>query len=255
MKLWVFVKNRPGLVGMLTIGVLFARTIASYLSSLFVGFWLFGFSADAWYLVKTESVIHLVRLFQSTDADDYLIRHFRAHKTEFLNLRKLFDAGLLPSWTTADSEEYLITPARHDGDTSAKSLLRQTHLAHVGGSTDTLWLPTPYSPDSARQSAQLQRDALVRRNLNRYAEASFDFFAPFGCVQSWNFIDRKCKSVSHFPTDPKIEDAELWLPINTAGEVRRAPVKNSLDGYPAGFQAGSKCYYRKIEPHWFLKLC
>jgi len=183
--------------------------------------------------------------------DEEIISNFNAHREDFERLTQLYLSEAYGNRLHVFKGEFA---SRNTPETLR--LLERTGIHEVvGTSAGGLWLPNPYSVETA----QLAKKQSVLR-ANPY-EALIFYFSEFDRYEVPSLRYRKvCKSLYYVPVQPKIENGELLWPVGIDGSYgKKAAVVSSLNHYPSvwGFESTYKnqCVYRQIEEQWFIKMC
>lgn len=190
------------------------------------------------------SWVWFVLFFNPLPSDNEMIEHLRIHRAdieELIDLHRNYrlQPGEKPvGWTS-------IPPIQ--------TLLARTGIQYVHNTTGGLWLPKPYSVDTARQAVEM------RRRLGLYACRQY-------CAKRIRLADDRAfilkvrygwlfKDFTYFPQPPKISGGKLWPPVNERGNSRaKGRVLKDLDRFPPRWKKG-ECVYRQIEPQWFIRMC
>jgi len=184
-------------------------------------------------------------------SDEEMIANFKSHREDFQRLTQLYlteghgNALMDFKWGEGVSSETLI-------------LLERTGVHQIDGTSFCgLWLPDPYSVETAKLAEKV--DVL---EVNPYEALIFEFTDTLRHqVPSFRYFI-VTKDLIYFPVEPRIENGELLWPVGLDGNYRhRAPVLPSLNKYPAIWErdrSGSYKFsrvYRQIEPQWFIGMC
>ena len=184
-------------------------------------------------------------------SDEEMIANFKAHREDFQRLTQLYltegygNRLMDFKWGEGVSLETLI-------------LLERTGVDQIDGTSfGGLWLPDPYSVETARLAEK--QDVL---EVNPYESLIFEFTDTLRHrVPSFRYFI-VTKNLTYFPVEPRIENGELLWPVGLDGNYRhRAPVLSSLNAYPAIWERDRSgnysfsCVYRQIEPQWFIEMC
>lgn len=125
----------------------------------------------------------------------------------------------------------------------------------------TIWLPEPYSAESARQLKDLAATNGVRyiTLMRRYGSLKIELEDPrFGmrpAIVRTAIASAIWKEYFFFPHAPKLERGRLWWPASVDGKLTRSErVFGTLNQYPPGWERG-ECVFRSIQPQWFIRMC
>ncbi len=180
-------------------------------------------------------------------SDAEMIAHFQAHRTEFEELVRLYQTNTRSVWRHQDGK---LLPFETD---EYKALLKRLRV--LGQSDDgAIWLPDPYTRESARKARSMN---LVKSY--RHHGILFSTEIPSRSPRLGRLV---MKGFFYVPVVPRVENGELWWPVNREGRVyRKRRVLASLDDYPPGWfleppqPRRGECVLRQFEPQWFLQLC
>lgn len=183
-------------------------------------------------------------------SDETMIEHFYTHRADFEEVVKRFH-GYERIRGKSSSFWY------KEGDTPA---LYERAEIHRIWATAPVWLPDPYSVETANEVERMRKTEALRPAPRQFLGHQYGALvikpAPKEGYRALNlrylFI---WKDYQFFPEAPRIENGELLLPLNTRGEYSaRMRVLPSLNHFPEHWQP-FECVYRRIEPRWFLRMC
>jgi hypothetical protein len=180
-------------------------------------------------------------------SDAEMIAHFQAHRADFEELVRLYQTNTGHVWRHQDGK---LLPFETD---DYKGLLKR--LGILGLSDDgTIWLPDPYSIQTAKKAWAM--------NLFKAYPHHGILFSTGIPRPSSRLGQLVMKGYFYVPVVPRVEDGELWWPVDRNGRVyRKARVLVSLDDYPPGWflkppqPRRGECVLRQFEAQWFLQLC
>jgi hypothetical protein len=183
-------------------------------------------------------------------SDGEMIAHFRAHRDEFEEVVRRYRN--YPTVRNSSHSKWM-----EEGDT--KALMDKAGIKYVDGGGHHVWLPNPYTLETAKKV-----DAIVRDPENK----TFAIFDKYGALRiklspEERYFARNPprmvvvrKDYYHIPELPRIEDGWLLGPVNREGKhFFRTRVVASTNWFPLTWEWPSDCVLRPIEPHWFLRLC
>lgn len=186
-------------------------------------------------LVVLAATVFLAFLFVNPlPSDDEMIAHFVSRRKEF---------------------ELLVKQYREGNDSSTNTLQTVTGVQRIS-QTRTLWLPARTSQTSdhlartdvaaflslKRQTSGIDLDLVDRRFFKHV------FLALGKPTTVW-------KQYHHIPAVPRIEGGRLWDPTGPVGTSASYPHRSSFGFlFPWGWEKG-ECFFRRIEEHWYIKMC
>lgn len=181
-------------------------------------------------------------------SDEEMIAHFQAQRTQIEELVKRYREFQRPPDKDHDLWQ---APAEVQAIKRTAGVYRVDYVAG-------LWLPDPYSVETAKR-----KDALV---LMKDEERGFDLFPRYGTIQVGlaphdRYIRNTArysviwKRLLFYPETPKVEEGWLLHPSGARGEPgNRYRVFDSLNDFPPDWKRG-ECVMRRIEPQWFIDMC
>jgi len=212
----------------------------------------YGFSLEALEEIGGAAKRYVVFLTVRMASDDEMIANFKSHREDFQRLTQLYltegygNTLRAFEWGSGVSSETLL-------------LLERTGVEQIDGtSTGGLWLPDPYSVETAKLAGEQEIP-----EGNPYETLIFEFADSFRYqTPSFRYLE-VTRGLTYFPVQPRIENGELLWPVGLDGNYRRrAPVLSSLNVYPDIWKRDRSensckypCVYRQIEPQWFIKMC
>ena len=238
------------------------------LSALLIFFWpviffsfyiisMYGFSAETLSGIGRFAEFRVITWTVDLASDEEMIANFKAHREDFQRLTQLYVAegscGELPAYYVGEGKSEL----RASPET--RILLERTGIGRINGTPiGGLWLPNPYSIETAKNAQKY--DSIP---TNPFQALNFTFKGPFRHVSASLRYRRVTKALFYVPVQPKIENGELLFPVGLGGNYqRRALVLPSLNSYPAIWERDRpddfdryQCVYRQIEPQWFIEMC
>jgi hypothetical protein len=184
-------------------------------------------------------------------SDAEMIAHFRAHRGEFEESVRRYRDYELPRGVD-HSTGWL----KQDG---TQELLRKAGIERIAGGS-MVWLPNPYSVETAKKQRAMSRDP---------QRPSFAMPYKYGELAIWMtpreryFVFNSLrialvwKNYFHLPeAAPRIEDGWMLSRVDTKGKsFRWRSVVSSTDRFPLVWKLHFGCVIRPIEPHWYLQLC
>ena len=184
-------------------------------------------------------------------SDAEMIAHFRAHREEFEESVRRYRDYELPR-DTSHGTGWL----KQDG---TQELLRKAGIERIGGGS-MIWLPNPYSVETAKKQETMMRDPQRHpfAMLYKYGELVIKMvprerYFVFNSLR----IALVWKNYFHLPeAAPRIEDGWILSRVDTKGKsFRWRSVVSSTDRFPLVWKLHFGCVIRPIEPHWYLELC
>lgn len=190
---------------------------------------------------------HVMAFFEPLPTDEEMIRHFQTHRREF--------EALVALWRSENNGGAVWK----DGQTiwpDNPEAMRMLGTSGIGRlkSGPTLWLPAPYSIESAWQVEAMDYASIYEAYQH---QAVWIDIKDWREIPSWRLRGEVSKYYVNFPVVPRVVEGELHWPVDTKGEPIRSATRlyPSLNEYPPGFRRMVGCAWRRIEPQWFLVLC
>jgi hypothetical protein len=217
---------------------------------------------------------YYARLYSPFPSDEKMIANFKANQADFIELvRRYHEYPHSPDTSSSLWDE--------EGDT--QEIFKRTGIGRIV-IRDELWLPEPYSAETAKRKDELlekRRSLISYLRTAREAGQAPEFNAqdtqayqqyykyrvleiqqapekrlyPFIGTQ-WCLLGSNIrKDYYFFPEAPRIENDELLGPMKADGEYSYSyRVLPSLNRFPIPWKP-YECVYRQIEPQWFIRMC
>jgi len=176
---------------------------------------------------------------RSLPSDEEMIANFYKHRADFERLVHIYRQDLsIPM----DDDEYgylLPTP-------DVKAMMDRIDVAWIKGDRDVWMPPDPYfqEPDVLKHTAALS--ARGGPEARKYSGVIFGY--AHADVHSLRYLAPVYKDYYYTPSPPRVENGLLRTPSG-AGRIMA-----TLNSYPL-IEYWGECFYRRIEPHWFLRFC
>jgi hypothetical protein len=205
------------------------------------------------------------KIYTGLASDEEMIAHFKEHRAEIEELVKRFrEFEVAPNNETFDNAH-----EKWKQQNNTPELLQKASVSHliaiaesIGiGDLRTLWLPNPYSIETAHKVKAIN-------DLESWEERR-PMFYKYGMIgvyiYSRKYDTEGYYTYKHFvfiPEVPRIEDGKLLSPFDINGEhYFRKPLLPYLNYFPFKFSTYrdsgeiAPCAWKQIEPQWFLRLC
>lgn len=218
-----------------------------------------GRRRNRWALLSSAGAFVAVLVFlwnyNGLVSDEELIAHFQEHRAEYEDLiwryRNFERRPGIAGWST---------------DPEIKALadkIKVTYIANIG----SLWLPNPYSQESAERIEASKHPCSGCENYWRLMDKYGTQAMTTNIGPSEYFLPSEGplrKEIIHIPEIPIVEGGRIKPPAK-AWRLNKAPkavptkregamLLPSLNSVPS--ELGQRaCAYREIEPHWYIALC
>lgn len=184
--------------------------------------------------------------------DDELIEHFREHRADIEVLIKAYYRAPQSSIQWDDALEMQAIKRRAGVE----------RIHQVMG----WWPADPYSFESAEKLYQISAaTAEGRYALRQFESLQVDLYEPRYRQRSLRYPGdyHIWKSLLYIPAVARTHDGKLWPPVSPnklAPQTLEQYEKSArrllpdLTNYPKDWRKG-ECVYRKLEAHWFIRMC
>lgn len=172
--------------------------------------------------------------------DEEMIAHFQAHRAEIEEIVRRYRAFQSPPGKHHRWAEVPDTRALMEG-----AKVKRVHYSAP------LWLPNPYSPETAKLADTF------------YGNGDFDKYARHGALiltltdsryyTTWVKWGIVIKDLKYYPEVPRIENGRLMAPVNLKGLSQ--PLERVVPSMNVPPEDWTRCLLRQFEPQWFIRLC
>lgn len=188
------------------------------------------------YFVHLE--LDLGSLIRTLPSDEEMIANFREHREDFEKLVKIYQYD-----SSARFDAFSLVPSPQ-----VEAIMKRDNVDLLFSDLENWIPPDPYSEEARKQSLSSTK---VGRNITGIC-----FNYAHGPVRMGiDKFDHVRKGYYYAPVVPRIDKGRQY----PAYELLHTPnhrvrLFKSLNKYPDSFLPG-ECYFRQIEPQWFIKLC
>jgi uncharacterized membrane-anchored protein YitT (DUF2179 family) len=200
-------------------------------------------------------------------SDETMIAHFKEHRSEIEELVKRYrEFEIAPNKTSSFENSYQKWK-QQDNTTELMEKASVTYIstiyneAFLSELSNPLWLPNPYSIETAQKLETIKQDTRGR------PRESYNMHIKYGMIgillrnDIYHKYATKYDKIKHFvyiPEVPRIEYGKLLSPLDINGKYYfRKPLLSSLNRFPISLfrHNALNCAWKQIEQQWFLRLC
>jgi len=204
------------------------------------------FWPGVWLLVAASvfALVYYLLHINPLPKDEELIAQFQEHRADIEELARRYRQ--IDPQPNKDHSLWI-----KEGDTPA--LFKRAKVWSVQSAVG-IWLPNPYSVESAKIIEEQSKTAKDLSLSVKYGTLHVQFDDPRYTGTALLYGNKVWKDLYFIPQIPRIENGVLLGPLYRGVNSPNYRVFNSLNEFPKDWGL-AECVLRQIEPQWFIRMC